>query len=450
MSAGSQAQLERGAIGIALQGARDLRDMHMVKPEWFTNPVHAGVWRIIQTLEGDGQQVDPLIVAGNVQYADELVRKQITGEFLASCLIEAPFGHLGETYGRRLREAHDRHTTSQALVRAQQMLEGGASTRDVRLEAMQGLQAVTDEEAALVGLHQSVGETLLSFDEVTPYVPTPWKQINKSIRGWRPGGFYVVGARPAVGKSLVLQAAALDLARRGPVILETMEMSHREVTTRLLSTMTGISQNLLVGRRDDGTSALGPSEWDQLNQAGKQLAALPLAYGERTRTPSDIREHARAARARGPLQGIFVDYLQLMAGGGRTENRVQELTTFTRQLKQMAMEFECPVIVASQLNRNAANVGRAPHVAELRDSGSIEQDADVVILLHADPSVTTPVVNGRDIGVPLDAIIGKNRQGPESVGQLRRFGTTATIADDPNRSRITATEPIEEKPRNHF
>ena len=128
-----------------------------------------------------------------------------------------------------------------------------------------------------------------------------------------------------------------------------------------------------------------------------------------------------------------------MDGGARIDSRVQELTRFTRQLKQIAMEFDCPVIIASQLNRNAANEHRPPTKSELRDSGSIEQDSDVVLLLHADPRVVAPVVNGVDLGVPLDVIVDKNRQGPEMVGMLRRFGTTATIIDNPGRKRILSS-----------
>lgn len=432
----TQTQLEKNLLGIAFQGERDRRDLAGIRQEWFANPVHAGVWQIIETLDAQGDLIDPLIVANSVEHAPEQVRKHITAHYLTECMIGAPYGHLGSTYKRRLREAHDRHVTSQALTRAQQLLEGGASTREVRLEAMAGLQAVTDMEATLVGLRDSVADTIKSFDEITPYVPTPWRELNKAIRGWRPGGLYTIGARPGVGKSLMLQAAALHLAERGPVILETMEMSHREVTTRLISTSTGIGLDKLVGRREDGTSALSPADWEQINKARQHLETLPLAYGERTRTPADVREHARAARARGHLQGIFVDYLQLMAGNGRVENRVQELTKFTRELKQIAMEFDCPVILASQLNRNAANEHRPPQKSELRDSGSIEQDSDVVILLHADPNIVAPVVNGRDLGVALDLIVDKNRQGPEMVGKTRRFGTTATITDDPHRDRI--------------
>ena len=437
MNVETQNQLERNTIGIALQGGRDLRDLNGVRAEHFQNPVNAQIWQIIRTLDDDGQQIDPMIVAANTKYAEPLARNQITGAYLAECFTQAPLGHVGETYARTLRESHDRHVTAQALARAQQMLDGGAATRDVRLEAMAGLQAVTEQEAALVGMAQSVQDTLQSFDEMTPYVPTPWAELNKIIRGWRPGGLYTVGARPGVGKSLMLQAAAVDLARRGPVVLETMEMSHREVTTRLISSMAGIGQDRLVGRREDGTSALSPADWERIRAAGNELKSLPLVYGERTQTPADVREHVRAARARGPVQGVFVDYLQLMASGGRVENRVQELTRFTRQLKQIAMEFNCPVIIASQLNRNAANEHRPPVKAELRDSGSIEQDSDVVMLLHADPRVIAPVVNGVDKGVPLDVIVDKNRQGPEMLGKLKRLGTTATIADDPGRPRIT-------------
>ena len=435
----TQNQLERAVLGLAMTSQRDRSDLQGTKLEWFTHPTNANTWRIIQALDADGQAVDELTITGNLHYADEMSRRNITVTDLAAMRVEAPVGHVGSTYKRRLREAHDRNLTQAALTRAQQMLDGGESTRNVRLEALQGLHDATDEESLLTGLAASLDDTLASFDEVTPYIPTPWGEVNKAIRGWRPGGLYTIGARPGVGKSLMLQAAAVDLARHGQVVLETMEMSHREVTTRLVSTVTGIGLDKLVGRNPEGLSLLSPDDWETIRGAAKELRKLPLSYGERTRTPVDVREHARAARARGPLAGIFIDYLQLMDGGARIDSRVQELTRFTRQLKQIAMEFDCPVIIASQLNRNAANEHRPPTKSELRDSGSIEQDSDVVLLLHADPRVVAPVVNGVDLGVPLDVIVDKNRQGPEMVGMLRRFGTTATISDNPGRKRILSS-----------
>lgn len=427
-----QTTIERNIIGIALQSNRDLHDLAGVRAEWFTNPVHGEIWKIIQHLDQDGSGIDPQLVAGSKHLADQAVRHHITAEYLADCLIGAPYGHLGGPYTDRLRENYDRNRVAGAMIRGQQMLTAGADTREIRLETIAALQAVASESSAMVTASDAFDTTMREIDEIAPYQPTPWGQLNLILRGWRPGGLYVVGARPAVGKSLMLQRAALHLAKSGPVLLATMEMRPSEVMQRMVSITSGVPLNKLVGRRDDGTTRLSPSDWNTIHHAGDTLKQLPLAFAERVTTPLDVRAYARDLAARKPLAGIIVDYLQLMSSGKRVENRTQEVTQFTRQLKLMAMEFNCPVIVASQLNRNAANENRPPNIAELRESGSIEQDADAVILLHADPTV----VADDGSGIELDAIVAKNRQGAPGVATLRRHGKTATISDDPGRNQL--------------
>ena len=169
----TQNQLERAVLGLAMTSQRDRSDLQGTKLEWFTHPTNANTWRIIQALDADGQAVDELTITGNLHYADEMSRRNITVTDLAAMRMEAPVGHVGSTYKRRLREAHDRNLTQAALTRAQQMLDGGESTRNVRLEALQGLHDATDEESLLTGLAASLDDTLASFDAVTPYIPTP-------------------------------------------------------------------------------------------------------------------------------------------------------------------------------------------------------------------------------------------------------------------------------------
>lgn len=397
-----------------------------MRTEWFASPVHAGIWTIIQALDAEGTPLDPHVVAGATHLADEPVRRHITPAYLLDCKLGAPYGHLGGAYTARLKEAYDRHRTANALTRGQQLLSAGGETREIRLETIAALQAISSEAASMVTAQEAFAQTIHEIDMIAPYVPTPWVQLNRVIRGWRPGGLYVVGARPAVGKSLVLQRAALHLAGAGPVLLATMEMRPSEVMQRLVSIQAGVPLNKLVGRREDGTTRLSPTDWNAIHHAGETISGLPLAFAERVTTPMDVRAHARDLAARKPLAGILVDYLQLMSTGKRVENRTQEVTQFTRQLKLMAMEFDCPVIVASQLNRNAATESRPPNIAELRESGSIEQDADAVILLHADPAILTDDGSG----IPLDAIVAKNRQGRPATATLRRFGDRALITDD--------------------
>ena len=418
--------LDDEVIGLALASQRDLRDLVTahVKAEHFASPLHADTWRIIQEIDAADQPVDPQTVYAARANVDSLVARQITLPWLMQCLHVAPMGYVGTSRARLLKDAYDRRETTAALIRAQQALDGGVNVRDVRLETMSALQNVTDDDTSLTTLADSIGKVVQGFDQVARYAPTPWRSLNRSIRGWRPGALYVVGARPGIGKSLFLQAAALSLSNHGQVLFEALEMEHEEITIRLLAQVSEVSQGLMGGIREDGKSPLGDAQRARIDQARQRIQDLPLTFARGGSTVERIREHARQLRARGPLAGIVVDYLQLMRTDRRIDNRVQEISMITRQLKMLAGEFDCPVLLASQLNRASVQYGQPPTLTALRESGSIEQDADVVVLLHTDGE--EPDVHG---GLDLDAIVAKNRQGALGTATLHRHGPTATIED---------------------
>ncbi len=423
--------LDSEVIGLALASQRDLRDLMAanVQPDHFNNPLHNQTWRVIQKLDAENQVVDAQTVYAGRHTADPMVRDKITLAWLFDCFQNAPVGHVGTTRARLLREQYDQRATTLALQRANQCLQDGMLTSEVRLELMAALQEVTDDKATLTSLSDSIRETVSGFDKPSRFTPTPWQKVNSIIRGWRPGGLYVIGARPAAGKSLFLQAAAVALANTGPVLFEAMEMDHTEVTTRVLSQVSQVSQGYMAGLGSDGKPRMDTHQRGLVNEAAQRIGNLPLVYGHNAYTPASIREHARQLRARGPLAGIVIDYLQLMNVGYRIDNRVQEISIITRELKQMAGEFDCPVILASQLSR--AGVGR-PELTHFRDSGSIEQDGDVLIGLY-----TGGEDQRKDGGLDLDAIVLKNRQGATATATLYRHGPTATI-EDADRSPIAA------------
>lgn len=421
--------LERQILGLAMNGARDLADVRKVKPSWFTDPRCKAVWEIIQKLDQAGQQVDAQIVSGKLEFIEPMLRRQITPLWVFDCWHSAPSGGRGEPYVRDLQERYWRRETGNVLTRTSQLLEGGTNIREVRLEAINGLERIEMESATMPSIAEVVDANMEAYGQVTRYVPTPWKGLNKIIRGWRPGGLYVIGARPGVGKSLVLQQSALSLAETGNVLFETLEMSASEIVTRIIANQSGVSMKFLNGLRPDGTGGPTKPEWERLREASAWVRELPLIIRDKgSTTPLDVREHAREAQADRPLSGIVVDYLQLMSSGSRVESRQQEISMFTRHLKLLAKEFDCPVIVASQLNRDGVRDGADPTLNALRESGSIEQDADVVILLSEDRD-TMP---GEDVAI--NAVVAKNRQGPVRKFPLVRHGGTAKIQDDYSRS----------------
>lgn len=198
---------------------------------------------------------------------------------------------------------------------------------------------------------------------------------------------------------------------RKPVAVLSLEMSGRQLAYRLWGTESNIAANRLK------TGRLSEAEWATAYQGANTLASLPLAVDE-SFNPSlaHIRTQCRKLIARqGELGLVFIDYLQLMDAGESHGNRVQELATLTRRLKMLARELNCPVLVLSQLNRGVeSRTNKRPLMADLRDSGCIEQDADLILMLYREEyyEPDTP-----DRGL-VEVIVAKNRNGPTGTVQL--------------------------------
>ena len=428
--------LDRAVVGLALNGRTDLRSVRAVPEQWFEDGMCAAVWPIIQRLDREGTPLDPQVLIGHLGDLPEPYRSQANAAWVYDCQLAAPIGHLGDQYVTQMRERYWRRTMADSLTRGMQLLQGNASVREARLEVMSTLERIDLDSSSEPSMDEILDELVESYDQVSRFMPTPWAGLNAAVRGWRPGGLYVVGARPGVGKSIMLLQAAVGLTRNGPVLLENLEMTPGEVMNRLVSSASGVPLTRLNGRREDGSG--GPDEvqdWPRLRESIGWARRLPLVVrGQRTRTPLDVREHARAVAGDGHLAGIVLDYLQLFRSGTRTDSRVQEVSEITRDLKLMAQEFDCPVIVASQLNRESQkDPTGGMNLTALRESGSIEQDADVVLFIAADKASEGSMEDKKHGIAVLNAAVLKNRQGPMKRFPLIRRGRTATIEDDPNR-----------------
>ena len=215
----------------------------------------------------------------------------------------------------------------------------------------------------------------------------------------------VLAARPAVGKSTL----GLDIARHAlihngdPAVIFSLEMSRSEITMRMLSAEARVALNNIR------SGALTDEEWGRLAKRMGEISQAPLFIDDSPNLSlMEIRAKARRLKQRHGLKLIVIDYLQLMTAGKRVENRQQEVSEFSRNLKLLAKELDVPVIAISQLNRSPEQrADKKPMLSDLRESGSIEQDADVVILLHRDD-----MYDGQNRSGEADLIIAKHRNGP--------------------------------------
>lgn len=250
---------------------------------------------------------------------------------------------------------------------------------------------------------------------------TGFYDLDRLTTGHYPGDLIIIGARPAMGKSSLVFDFALNIAkdiareeRRGSVAIFSLEMSSMQVARRMASMLSGVSSNVLKTEKP-----ITDYQYQALADACETLYSLPLYIDDASDvTPLEMRGKCRRLKAEHGLSLVVVDYLQLMRGSRRTENRVQEISEIARACKAMAKELEVPVIALSQLSRAVENrEDKRPQLADIRESGSIEAEADLVMLLYRDSYYKAkeehrPEIDNPDEVQEAEVIIAKHRSGP--------------------------------------
>lgn len=255
-------------------------------------------------------------------------------------------------------------------------------------------------------------------------LPTGFNSIDKKLLGLQPGQLIVIAARPGVGKtSLVLNWAthAARTAQTGAVAIYSMEMLTAELSLRILSSEANIDSRKLR------TKDFGPHDMKNMFTAVQELSRLPMVINDSGATTLiDIRSQCRRLKAEQGLSLIIIDYLQLMQPHIRKPSREQEISEISRGLKELAKELGCPIIALSQLNRSSeTRTDRRPQLSDLRESGAIEQDADIVLLIHR-PEMGDP--NSTKKGLAT-VIVAKNRAGEQGDVDLAWIGSQTKFAE---------------------
>ncbi len=308
---------------------------------------------------------------------------------------------------------------------------GGKKAEEIVDEAEQKVFNISDErpqDSGPVFVNPILAKAVERIDELAGTegdltgLPSGYTDLDHMTSGWQKSDLVIVAGRPSMGKTAfamnLVENAILDQDQ--PVLVFSLEMPAESLIFRMLSS---------IGRLDQGklrTGQLTDDDWPGFNNAVKKLKDRPLYIDDSAGvSPMEMRSRARRIkREHGALGMIVVDYLQLMQIKGSTEGRVNEISEISRSLKLLAREFECPVIALSQLNRGLEQrPNKRPVMSDLRESGAIEQDADVIAFIYRDEvyNEDTP-----DKGV-AEVIIGKQRNGPigtvrlSFLGQFTRF-----------------------------
>jgi replicative DNA helicase len=276
----------------------------------------------------------------------------------------------------------------------------------------QGFQAM---DTLVVALLDRVQEMADNPNDVTG-VPTGFYDLDRMTAGFQPGDLIVLAARPSMGKTaLAINIAEHVALNEGlPVAVFSMEMGAAQLAVRIVGSIGRINQSHLR------TGQLTDEEWPRLTEAIEKLRNISLHIDESAGlTSTELRANARRlARQCGQLGLIVVDYLQLMSGSGGSseENRATELGEISRGLKMLAKELKCPVIALSQLNRSVeTRTDKRPMMSDLRESGAIEQDADIIMFIYRDEYYTKDAC--KEPGV-AEVIIAKQRNGPTGTVKL--------------------------------
>jgi replicative DNA helicase len=415
--------LSPGAIG-AVSEVLDAGD--------FYRGSHAKIYRAALALYAKGEPVDAITLVDELEERGELEdvgsRTRIH-ELAALVPASANAGH----YARIVREM----ATLRGLIRAGGEISGLGWERPGETTDLvdRAEQIVFDLSQSRVTSEFSHIEELLkdSFERITALyeagaevtgTPSGFRDLDRETSGFQPGNLIIVAARPSMGKSGLGLCMAANLAMRAetPVAVFTLEMSKSEVTQRLMCSEGKVeSQRLRTGK-------LAADDWPRLTAACDRLAKAPIYVDDSgSITMMEIRSKARRLKSREPGLGlIVVDYLQLMTSGASVENRVQEVSQISRQLKVLARDLDVPILAMSQLSRAVEQRhDKRPILSDLRESGSIEQDADLVLFIYRDEYYN----DESDQQGIAEVHLAKHRNGPTGTIKLSFLKRYAKFAD---------------------
>ncbi|QLQ38536.1 replicative DNA helicase [Micromonospora robiginosa] len=392
--------------------------VEILKTNDFYRPVHATIFDAILDIYGRGEPADPITVAAALADSGDLAR--IGGApYLHTLIASVPTAANAAYYARIVGERAVLRRLVEAGTRIVQLgygtgPSGSRDVDDIVDLAQQAVYEITEKRVSedFAILADMLQPTLDEIEAVGAQggvmtgVPTGFTDLDRLLNGLHAGQLIIVAGRPGLGKS----TASMDFARNAAIranqaaAIFSLEMSKVEIVMRLLSAEARVPLHILR------SGQLSDDDWTKLARCMGEISEAPLFVDD---TPSmnlmEIRAKARRLKQKHDLKLIVVDYLQLMTSPKRTESRQQEVADLSRGLKLLAKEVECPVIAVSQLNRGPEQrTDKRPQLSDLRESGSIEQDADVVILLHRDDYYDKESPRAGE----ADFIVAKHRNGP--------------------------------------
>jgi len=420
-------EAEMSLLGSMLLDPRVIGDVVLILGggDDFSKPSHGVLYDAMVELYDERASLD--LVQLHQLMVDRGTIEEVGGpDYLVELAESVPTASNAAYYARLVKEkATIRHLITAAGEILYEAYHAPDDARTILEQAEQRIFQIAQrsEQSAAESLQDLVDQLMQQLaanegQQITG-VPTQFAELDEMTGGMQKGELLILAARPSMGKTALALNIAEQVAAKGKSVgVFSLEMGKQQLVQRLLCAVSGVDSQRV--RRN----ILNRTEWDRLLRACDQLEHAPIYIDD---TPGltllQLRAKARRMVARHGIEAIVIDYLQLMTAGGRTESRQQEVSAISRGVKAMARELDLPVLCLSQLNRAAEQrEGHRPRMSDLRESGSIEQDADVIMMLHreeyyhqADPAWAE--MNEDKVGV-AELILAKQRNGPTGTVRL--------------------------------
>lgn len=394
-----------------------------IRPDYFYLPQHKAIFTIMQEIDALGGKIDPLIVLEKLK--EEKIYDDAGGkQYLFQLAEVVPTTENVEAYANIIREQYYKRSLINVSKTIIDDVATSSESADSLLEVAE--QKIYDiRQGRVTRGPAKIGDIIVNevYDKLQKLsgadkdkykgYTTGFIDLDKAITGLNKSDLLIIGARPAMGKTSLALNLARNTAMMGKkkVLFFSLEMTKEQLAQRVLSTEARIESTKMR------TGNITGDEWAKLATATALLSNCELYFDDTSNmTVSEMKSRIRRLR---DVDAVFVDYLQLMKSGSRVESRVQEVSEITRNLKLMAKDLNIPVVVLAQLARTTEGRGKShkPQLSDLRESGSIEQDADIVIMLYREEYYATekddapddmerPAINEAEF------IIAKNRHGP--------------------------------------
>lgn len=408
---------ERAVLGACLVNEQVIPEVvTKLRADDFYTPIHGQIFSLIQQAFTAGEAVEPVTLAAKL--FEQTGRNDAKVFFDLSDSVQTVTNI--DFHIELVKEASTRRKLGALGTRVAQMADTSTDSDTIVQEINEGLSNATvtdDSDDIAIGdiFDERMDEiAALQDGEIKPGIMSGFTELDNMTNGFSGGQMIIVAARPGVGKTAIglkfMRQASIN--NNIPTLIFSLEMGRKELLDRVTSAESGVlTQNIKKGQMSD-------TDWKRVLDVEERIKNAPLYINDSSNlTMVDIAAKARLAKARYGIKMIVIDYLQLLTIGRKTESRQQEVSDFSRQIKLLAKNLDIPIVALAQLNRGVEMRGEdaRPKTSDLRESGSLEQDADMVLLLHRPDAQDKYHAKAGE----MDLIVGKHRGGDVGTVNLQ-------------------------------